>query len=395
MSTYTTLVILCGLVIFSYLFDLFAKRTRFPSVVLLLGLGIALSLLTRYLGFELQDTSRLLAVLGNVGLILIVLEGALEIHFDKGKLGMLRRAFLSALLVLMGTTALIAMTLKALSDSSWYVCILNALPFAVISSSIAIPSVANMRKVDREFVIYESSLSDILGIVVFDFVLFNDTVTSKSILGLGVDMGAIAFISVVFCLGLLWLMGKLKHHIKFFLIMSVLVMVYALAKQFHLSSLIIVLAFGLLLNNADRLHHPVFARVFHYPKMAVDLDQMKTLTAESAFLIRTFFFLLFGFSIDLRELGQFPVWALGAFMIAAIYFARIGVMELVAPKERPHVQLIAPRGLISILLFFSIPAAHAHPLVGNGVLFMVIIVSSVLMSYGLVRAKKEVPESSA
>ncbi|MBZ0205265.1 MAG: cation:proton antiporter [Flavobacteriales bacterium] len=395
MSTYTTLVILCGLVIFSYLFDLFAKRTRFPSVVLLLGLGIGLSLLTRYLGFELQETSRLLAVLGNVGLILIVLEGALEIHFDKGKLGLLRRAFLSALLVLMGTAALIALTLKVLSDSSWYVCILNALPFAVISSSIAIPSVANMRKADREFVIYESSLSDILGIVVFDFVLFNDTVTSKSILGLGVDMGAIALISVVFCLGLLWLMGKLKHHIKFFLIMSVLVMVYALAKQFHLSSLIIVLAFGLLLNNADRLHHPVFARVFHYPKMAVDLDQMKTLTAESAFLIRTFFFLLFGFSINLRELGQFPVWALGAFMIAAIYFARIGIMEIVAPKERPDVQLIAPRGLISILLFFSIPAAHAHPLVGNGVLFMVIIVSSVLMSYGLVRAKKEMPEGSA
>lgn len=395
MSTYTTLVILCGLVIFSYLFDLFAKRTRFPSVVLLLGLGIGLSLLTRYLGFELQDTSRLLAVLGNVGLILIVLEGALEIHFDKGKVSMLKRAFMSALFVLLGTALLIAVLLKLVSSEGWYVCILNALPFAVISSSIAIPSVANMRKVDREFVIYESSLSDILGIVVFDFVLFNDTVTSKSILGLGVDMGAIALISVVFCLGLLWLMGKLKHHIKFFLIMSVLVMVYALAKQFHLSSLIIVLAFGLLLNNADRLHHPVFSRIFHYPKMGADLDQMKTLTAESAFLIRTFFFLLFGFSINLVELSQLPVLALGAFMIAAIYFARIGIMAIVAKEERPNVQLIAPRGLISILLFFSIPTVHAHPLVGNGVLFTVIIVTSVLMSYGLVRAKKDVPEGSS
>ena len=203
---------------------------------------------------------------------LIVLEGALEIHFDKGKIGLLKRAFLSALLVLLGTALLIALTLKALSDSSWYVCILNALPFAVISSSIAIPSVANMRKADREFVIYESSLSDILGIVVFDFVLFNEAVTSKSIVGLGLDMVAIVVISVVFCLGLLWLMGNLKHHIKFFLIMSVLVLVYALAKQFNLSSLIIVLAFGLLLNNADRLHHPVFARIFHYRRMSADLD---------------------------------------------------------------------------------------------------------------------------
>ncbi len=389
MSTYTTLVILCGLVIFSYLFDLFAKRTRFPSVVLLLFLGIGISMITSRLGFEMMDTTRLLAVLGNVGLILIVLEGALEIHFDKGKIGLLKRAFLSALLVLLGTALLIALTLKALSDSSWYVCILNALPFAVISSSIAIPSVANMRKADREFVIYESSLSDILGIVVFDFVLFNEAVTSKSIVGLGLDMVAIVVISVVFCLGLLWLMGNLKHHIKFFLIMSVLVLVYALAKQFNLSSLIIVLAFGLLLNNADRLHHPVFARIFHYQRMSADLDQMKTLTAESAFLIRTFFFLLFGFSINLVELARLPVLALGAFMIGAIYFARIGVMALVAKEERPDVQLIAPRGLISILLFFSIPAVHSHPLVGNGVLFVVILFTSLLMSYGLVRAKKE------
>ncbi len=389
MSTYTTLVILCGLVIFSYLFDLFAKRTRFPSVVLLLFMGIGISLITSRLGFVMMDTTKLLAVLGNVGLILIVLEGALEIHFDKSKIEMLKRAFLSALLVLLGTAFLIALCLKALSDQTWYVCILNALPFAVISSSIAIPSVANMRKKDREFVIYESSLSDILGIVVFDFVLFNEAVTSKSILGLGLDMVSIVVISVVFCLGLLWLMGNLKHHIKFFLIMSVLVMVYALAKQFNLSSLIIVLAFGLLLNNADRLHHPIFARTFHYPKMAADLDQMKTLTAESAFLIRTFFFLLFGFSINLVELAKLPVLALGAFMIGAIYFARIGVMAIVAKEERPDVQLIAPRGLISILLFFSIPAVHSHPLVGNGVLFVVILFTSLLMSYGLIRAKKE------
>lgn len=389
MNTYTTLVVLCGLVIFSYLFDLFAKRTRFPSVVLLLFLGIGLSLLLGSLGVQLGDTSRLLAVLGNVGLILIVLEGALEIDFNKGKLGMLRRAFLSALLVLLATAVLIAVVLKVLGGGAWYLCVLNALPFAVISSSIAIPSVATLRERDREFVIYESSLSDILGIVAFDFVLFNDKVSSKSILGLGLDIVTIVLISVVFCLGLLFLMGRIKHHIKFFLIMSVLVMVYAAAKMFHLSSLIIVLAFGLLLNNVDRLKHPVAKHVLSYPKMGADLDQMKTLTAESAFLIRTFFFLLFGFSIHLERLTELHVIGLGGFIIAAIYFARIGVMALVAPLELPAVQLIAPRGLISILLFFNIPPAQAHPLVGSGVLFLVILFTSLLMSYGLVRAKKE------
>jgi len=389
MGIYVTLMVLCGLVIFSYLFDLFAKKTRFPSVVLLLLTGIVLSLITNYLGWKPADNSKLLAVLGNVGLILIVLEGALEIQFDRGKIGLLRRALLSAITVLLFTTVLIAGLLHLLSDEGWYVCVLNALPFSVISSSIAIPSAAGMRPHDREFVIYESSFSDIIGIVVFDFVLFNDTVTSKSFLVLGFDIGAIALISVVFCLALLWLMGNIKHHIKFFLIMSVLVMVYAIAKQFHLSSLIIVLAFGLLLNNAQRLRHPVFASIFHYEKLPADLDQMKTLTAESAFLIRTFFFLLFGYSIVLSRLGSLRVLALGGFIIAAIYFGRIAMMALVAPEERSAIQLIAPRGLISILLFFSIPEEHGHLLVGNGVLFVVILCTSLIMSYGLVRSRKE------
>ena len=153
MSTYTTLVVLCGLVIFSYLFDLFAKRTRFPSVVLLLLTGIILSLITGYLGWKPADSSKLLAVLGNVGLILIVLEGALEIQFDKGKLGLLRRAFFSAITVLLLTTVLVTGLLRLLGDQGWYICVLNALPFSVISSSIAIPSAAGMRARDREFVI--------------------------------------------------------------------------------------------------------------------------------------------------------------------------------------------------------------------------------------------------
>jgi Kef-type K+ transport system membrane component KefB len=121
MGIYVTLMVLCGLVIFSYLFDLFAKKTRFPSVVMLLLTGIILSLVTKYFGVSPVDNSRLLAVLGNVGLILIVLEGALEIHFDKGKIGLLRRALLSAITVLLFTTILIAGLLHLLSDEGWYV----------------------------------------------------------------------------------------------------------------------------------------------------------------------------------------------------------------------------------------------------------------------------------
>lgn len=388
MSTYTTLVVLSTLVIFSYLFDLFAKRTRFPSVLLLLVTGIALRLLTGWLGIRTFDPMLMLAVLGNVGLILIVLEGALEIRFEPAKLGLIRRAFLSALLVMLTTTLLIAGLLHVLGGMRWYICLLNAVPFSIISSAIAIPSAAGLPSHDREFVIYESSFSDILGIVLFDFLLYNQAFTSRSFVGLGSDVIAILVIAVVCCLALMWLMGVIQHHIKFFLIISALILVYALAKEVHLSSLIIVLAFGLLLNNADSLRHRLFQRYLHYERLPADLEQMKMLTAESAFLIRTFFFLLFGFSMEIGELARMPVLALGALIVGAIYLARIGSMALVAPREGDRAGFIAPRGLISILLFFSIPIQQMHPLMQDGVLFVVILCTSLIMSFTLLASRR-------
>jgi hypothetical protein len=45
------------------------------------------------------------------------------------------------------------------------------------------------------------------------------------------------------------LLGRLREHVKFFLLFAFLTFIYSLAKQLHLSSLLLVLAFGLALDN--------------------------------------------------------------------------------------------------------------------------------------------------
>ncbi|RZJ78326.1 MAG: sodium:proton antiporter, partial [Flavobacterium sp.] len=64
MTTYTTLIILSGLVIFSYLFDLVASKTKLPSVLLLLFSGIGLRLLVD--NFNIQ-TFNFLTILPTLG----------------------------------------------------------------------------------------------------------------------------------------------------------------------------------------------------------------------------------------------------------------------------------------------------------------------------------------
>ena len=52
MSTLTILFVLPLLIIFSYLFDAFAKKTKFPSVILLMATGIIIRILVSFTDYE-------------------------------------------------------------------------------------------------------------------------------------------------------------------------------------------------------------------------------------------------------------------------------------------------------------------------------------------------------
>ncbi|CAN5439766.1 hypothetical protein BH09BAC5_BH09BAC5_03530 [soil metagenome] len=389
------LIILSGLVIFSYLFDLFAKKTKIPSVLLLLFLGIGLHYATEYFGIKTFNLKAILPTLGTIGLILIVLEGALELKFERSKLKIIIRAFFAALFILLITTFSIAYLLYYLSDHHPFnICFLDAIPFSIISSAIAIPSVANILKEKREFIIYESSFSDIFGIMLFNFTLGNDNFSANSFLHFGLDTLLVVVVSGISCFILLYILGRLSHNVKFFLIISILIFVYALSKEFHLSSLVIVLAFGIFMANAERINYKWFKRIFIYEKLKSDLIQLHQLSAESAFLLRTFFFIIFGFTINMQSMLEEDVFIYTGYILAVIYAVRFVYLKFFTRSELIPELFITPRGLISILLFYSIPDDKRLPVLAGGVLFQVIIVTTVLMTLGLLRAKSEKPEAA-
>lgn len=80
--TATVIITFCVLVILAYLFDLTSSKTKIPSVILLLVLGWGLHQIAGYFSLSVPDLSPALPILGTVGLILIVLEGALELDFN-------------------------------------------------------------------------------------------------------------------------------------------------------------------------------------------------------------------------------------------------------------------------------------------------------------------------
>ncbi|ATP55113.1 sodium:proton antiporter [Pedobacter ginsengisoli] len=390
MTTYTTLIILSGLVIFSYLFDLVASKTKLPSVLLLLLLGIGLRVLVDNLKLETFDFLKILPALGTVGLIMIVFEGSLELKYDRDKNKIIKGAFLSALVILIASVSVITFIIYEITGKDLYTCFTNAIPFSVISSAIAIPSAAALSKKGKEFIIYESSFSDILGIILFNFAISNPHISTSSFTGLGLSTILILILSAISCIVLLYIMGKISHHIKFFLIISILIMVYAIGQSYHLSALILILSFGLFLNNADTIKYVWFRSIFIYKNLSNDLTQLHQLSAESAFILRTFFFVIFGFTMNIYQLNDQIVIINGLIMLASVFIIRFTYLKIFRKENSGAETFIAPRGLISILLYFNLPQALKIPEVGTPFLFVVVLGSSLIMSMGLLLSKKYV-----
>jgi hypothetical protein len=288
----------------------------------------------------------------------------------------------------MGTIVVITSIIYQITHHDLYTCIANAIPFSVISSAIAIPSAAALNNTDKEFVIYESSFSDILGIIIFNFAITNHSINTSAFIGLGLSTFLILLLSAIACVVLLYVMGRLVHHIKFFLIIAILILVYAIGQSYHLSSLVLILSTGLFLNNADTIENAWFRSVFLYKNLTADLSQLYQLSAESAFILRTFFFVIFGFTMNIGDLNNKIVLANGFFILISIYIIRVVFLKIFKKENLSPILYIAPRGLISILLYFNLPSSLKIPEVGTPFLFLVVLGSSIVMTLGITLSKR-------
>ena len=259
MNTLIILFVFPLLIIFSYMFDAFARKTKFPSVILLMFTGIIVRAITSAYGFDdFGFLDNLIPVLGTIGLILIVLEGALELEIRKEKLGLILKGFLAALVLLILNIAALQWVFSNLFQMSTQLSILSAIPLAIISSAVAIPSAASLVNQEREFVVYESTFSDILGIMIFNYALRQfeaqqDLIGTTPLVSLFLQILGVIVISLAITYVLFRLIRQIDHHVKFFLILALLILVYAFGKLLHLPALVTIFIFGIFLSNVKSL----------------------------------------------------------------------------------------------------------------------------------------------
>lgn len=384
--TLAIIISICALLLIAYLFDLTSSKTKIPSVILLLILGWSVRQLTGFSGLHLPDFSTVLPILGTLGLVLIVLEGALELELNKSKIQLIKKTVFGSILPIIALAFLLAYLFYYFGYFSYKNSLINAIPFCIISSSVAIPSVRNLVSSDKEFVIYESSLSDIFGVIFFNFIALNATFDTHYFSQFGLQFLILILVSFVATVGLSLLISKIEHHVKFVPIILLVILIYAVTKFYHLPALIFILFFGLFIGNLDELKRFKWMEKFRPQELDKEVKKFKELTIEGAFLIRALFFLLFGYLIETAEIlnKDTIVWAAGIVLLIFIFRAiqlKISNIPLIP------VLFVAPRGLITILLFLSIAPDQTIAFVNKSLIIQVIILTALIMMLGLVSFK--------
>jgi len=356
----------------AYLFDLTSTKTKIPSVILLLILGWGVRQSTIFFGIQLPDFSPILPILGTIGLILIVLDGSLELELNRSKIKLIVKSFFGSMLSMIAMAFLLGYMFKYFGGNSLKSGVVNAIPFCVISSAIAIPSVRHLPWFEKEFVIYETSLSDILGVLFFNFITLHDTFDTHTFAHFGLDLVIITVVSFIATIGLAFLLSKIDHHIKFGPIILLIILIYAVSKVYHLPGLIFILLFGLFIGNLDELKRFKWIEKLRPEQLDKEVHKFKELTVEATFLVRTLFFLLFGYLIETSEILNTDTLLWAASIVAIIFILRIIQLKLSFLPLRPLL-FVAPRGLITILLFLSIEPPNTIPLVNRSRFINVII----------------------
>ena len=154
--TYPAILIASAILLLTFGVERLGRASGIPAVIMLIAIGLAAKPLLAFFGLTLDGLDLVVPVIGAIGLVLIVLEGALDIELRRSRLKAAAGAFaMAASGFLVIAAALTGLALLALPLAPLQAMLL-AVPFAVISSAGGIPSSGFLPQRAREFVVYES-----------------------------------------------------------------------------------------------------------------------------------------------------------------------------------------------------------------------------------------------
>lgn len=375
-----------ALIFLAHLFAAISSRTRIVDGVFLLGIGLLLGPVFHLV--EPADFGKVGPVFTAVALVMILFEGGLELRFDTlrqslpGTVKLCLTSFASSL-------AIVALGAHYVGQLAWLPSLTMGAMVGGTSPVVIIPLVRQLqlRRGASALLSLEAAVSDVFAIV-FSLGLIEAQTMGHLRVGHLVTNMVVAFLMAIAfgaISGMIW-SGALKkiRTLKnaIFTTPALLFIIYGFLESMGYAGAIAALAFGIVLGNAASLRIPLIRRAL--PLSPVSLNHTeKILFSEVGFLLKTFFFVYIGLSINLYDnwLLFVSLVLVGALMVIRPLVARISVSRTTTPRDASIVAVMVPRGLAaaalaSLPLNYGLPDGQFMQNIAYGVILFSIVLSS-------------------
>lgn len=374
-----------GLLVFlAHVFAEVFSRKRVPDVLLLILIGLAIGPL---LGIVTPGHLGLVGpVFTTITLVTILFEGGTELKYDTLRHS-LRGTSLLTFLNFFATLIVVGLLAWFFLDMEPLVAFMLGAIIGGTSSAVVIPLVRqlNISNNSRTILILESAFSDVLCIV---FALAFIEAAQLGQIQVGTTIGQIlASFILASIMGLIgaFFWSVVLHKVRniknsIFTTPAFVFIIYGLSELLGYSGAISALAFGIGLANTDLIKGTALSKYFTKEPDSLN-ETERILFGEAVFLLKTFFFVYIGVSMQLTE--WVPI-LIGFVITLILYLLRIPVVRASMPisdVKNPNQDLmfmssIVPKGLAAAVLA-TIPMQQG---ITGGELIKDIVFSVILFS---------------
>lgn len=384
-----TIAFMGVLVFAAHLFAQIFSKKKVPDVLLLMIIGLIFGPILHKMNHD--DLGAVGSVFTTVTLVIILFESGTNLSFN-ALLGSLRS---TARLTVIN----FFVTMLAIGFMGWLCFQVNPMisfmAGAILggtSSAVVIPMVEkiNMNDNNKTTLILESAFSDVLCIV-FALALMESVTLGKVAFGeiFGQIFSSFILATLIGLVGaIFWsfILDKVRTFQNSILTTPAFVfIIYGINEFFGYSGAIAALAFGIGLANIESIHSSILSRFLNLTPAKLEQTE-KVLFKEVVFLLKTFFFVYIGISIEFTSIQPILI---GFATTIIIFLLRIPIVKLSIPKvsdeshhnDRIIMASMTPKGLAAAVLA-TIPMQAGVPggediknIVFSVILFSIIITS--------------------
>jgi cell volume regulation protein A len=356
-ETVAQVIAFVGILVFlAHLFTGIFSRTRIPDVILLMIIGICVGPVLNLA--SPSQFGEVGPVFTTITLIIILFESGLTL-----KLAMLRSALTGALMLALlsffSTMAVIAGLAVWLADLEVLPAFILGAIVGSTSETVVIPLLRQLgvKEETKTLLSVESSVNDVLSIVItvalVQAYVGGGTFEIASVSG---NLIASFLVALVFGIigALIWsvLLNRI-HAIKnaMFTTPAFVFVIYGLVETLGFSGAIAALAFGITIGNIETIRIPIFKTMTVREPVGLN-ETEKVFFSEVAFLLKSFFFIYLGLSL---ELISNELMILGAILTAVAFFLRMPAVKLsirkpTKPRDISVMAIMIPKGLAAVVL---------------------------------------------